>query len=91
VEDERPSTVDLDDGKELAVPALEVGIATDVDFFELEVIVGANRRKRRPRSLAQVTTFSAVENDVLAAKPPVRVSGPGEGVRGNREVPPFAH
>ena len=23
-----------------------------------------------------------------AAKPPVRVSGPGDGVRGNREVPP---
>jgi hypothetical protein len=23
-----------------------------------------------------------------AVKPPVRASGPGEGVRGNREVPP---
>jgi hypothetical protein len=27
-------------------------------------------------------------DDRPAAKPPVRVSGPVEGVRGNREVPP---
>jgi molecular chaperone GrpE len=30
----------------------------------------------------------AVEADAAAAKPPVRDSGPVEGVRGNREVPP---
>jgi molecular chaperone GrpE len=34
---------------------------------------------------------AAAEHEEAAAKRPVRGSGPGEGARGNREVPPTAH
>jgi error-prone DNA polymerase len=34
--------------------------------------------------------LTAAHKDTRAAKRPVRASGPGEGARGNREVPPTA-
>ena len=52
--------------------------------YELDRLVG--RRLRRPIGFEDFVTFDDVEP---AAQPPVRAErGPGEGVRGNREVPP---
>src|SRR5215212_3558975 len=46
----------------------------------------------RPGDAAEMAYLELVEAEVVArpraAKPPVRESGPGEGVRGNREAPP---
>jgi N-acetylneuraminate synthase/sialic acid synthase len=51
--------------------------------YELDRLLG--RRLRRPVAFEDVLTFDDVEP---AAQRPVRVSGPVEGVWGNREVPP---
>jgi NAD(P)-dependent dehydrogenase (short-subunit alcohol dehydrogenase family) len=52
----------------------------------------AELRERLPDGAAPRPLAESMErvggSFVPAAKPPVRVSGPGEGVRGNREVPP---
>ena len=58
------------------------GKISDDDYREL---VGPLRRRVADALRAlELRTESKEE----AVQPPVRVSGPGEGVRGNREVPP---
>jgi sialic acid synthase len=75
---------DLDQGRVLT--AEDVAIKSPADGglppYELDRLVG--RRLRRRVASEDVVTF----DDVEAAERPVRVSGPVEGVRGNREVPP---
>jgi hypothetical protein len=58
------------------------GKVSDDDYREL---VGPLRRRVAETLRALEPRAETGEE---AAKPPVRVSGPGEGVRGNREVPP---
>jgi hypothetical protein len=58
------------------------GKISDDDYREL---VGPLRRRVAEALQALEPRAESTEE---AAKPPVRVSGPGEGVRGNREVPP---
>jgi hypothetical protein len=58
------------------------GKISDDDYREL---VGPLRRRVAEALGALEPRAESTEE---AAKPPVRVSGPGEGVRGNREVPP---
>jgi hypothetical protein len=57
------------------------GKISDDDYREL---VGPLRRRVAEALRALEPRAESTE----AVKPPVRVSGPGEGVRGNREVPP---
>jgi hypothetical protein len=57
------------------------GKISDDDYREL---VGPLRRRVAEALRALEPRAETAEE---AAKPPVRVSGPGEGVRGNREVP----
>jgi ATP-dependent helicase Lhr and Lhr-like helicase len=49
-------------------------------------LVDAGRAKEL--DLEVVVPLEDMREPAAAAKPPVRASGPGEGVRGNREVPP---
>jgi hypothetical protein len=59
-------------------------LSGSVPPYELDRLVG--RRLRRPIAFEDFVTFDDVEP---AAEPPVRAHrGPGEGARGNREVPP---
>jgi hypothetical protein len=58
------------------------GKISDDDYREL---VGPLRRRVAEALRALEPRAESTEE---AAKPPVHVSGPGEGVRGNREVPP---
>jgi hypothetical protein len=58
------------------------GKVSDDDYREL---VGPLRRRVAEALRALELRAESTEE---AVKPPVRVSGPGDGVRGNREVPP---
>jgi hypothetical protein len=60
---ERTLAVDLDDGKPLAVARLELRVAADVHFLELEAELVPGRLDDAPRGLAEVTAFGVVEDD----------------------------
>ena len=61
---ERAAAVDLDDGDELAVARLELGVARDVDLRELELELGPNPLDRLLRPLAEVATAGAVQDEL---------------------------
>jgi CcmD family protein len=54
------------------------------------VLIIALKLVRLEREVAELTELAAARREERepAAKPPVRASGPVEGGRGNREVPP---
>jgi hypothetical protein len=58
-----PLAVDLDHGDPLAVTALEVRDAGDVDLVYLEAELGGERPELAPRPLAQVAVAGDVERD----------------------------
>jgi hypothetical protein len=58
---ERLLPADLDDGYALAVAALELRVAADVDLHELERNLGANVDQNPSRRLAEVTALRAEE------------------------------
>jgi hypothetical protein len=60
---ERTLAVDLDDRQPLAIARLERRLAADIDLLELEVVLGAQLRQRRPRPLAEVALRRVVERD----------------------------
>jgi hypothetical protein len=62
VVDERPLVVDLHDRQPLAVPALELGVAVDLDL--LEAVLPELGGQRRARPLAEVAAAPAVEDDL---------------------------
>jgi hypothetical protein len=53
VVNEGPLAVDLDDGKPLAVPSLQLRIAPDVDLAKLELVLLPKLCERAPRTLAE--------------------------------------
>jgi hypothetical protein len=55
--------VDLDDGDQLAIAALELDVTGDVDLLEVEVELCPQPVERRAGSVAQAATRRAVEND----------------------------
>ena len=61
---ERLLAVDLDDGEQLAVARLELGVVVDQDLFELEAELVSERRDGLARTLAEVAPLRAVEPDV---------------------------
>jgi hypothetical protein len=65
--DERPLVVDLDDRQPLAVPALELGVAVDLDL--LEAVLPELGGQRRARPLAEVAAAPAVEDDLSDRRP----------------------
>ena len=60
---ERHLTADLDHRQKLAVAALELGVAGDVDLDELERLLGPNGLEHPPGRGAQVARRSVVEDD----------------------------
>jgi hypothetical protein len=62
--DERTLAVDLDDGQPLPVPRLELGIAGDVDFLQLDIAVRRHGDECLARALAQVAARRVVEDDL---------------------------
>jgi hypothetical protein len=60
---ERATAVDLDDGKPLAIAALELGVAGDVNRTQLERNLGAHGLQHPERGRAQVALRRVVEND----------------------------
>jgi CcmD family protein len=53
------------------------------------VVIIALKLGRLERELGELAEMARARRE--AAKPPVRVNGPVEGVPGNREVPPTTH
>jgi hypothetical protein len=81
--------LELAEGRDRALAALKelefdhrTGKISDDDYREL---VGPLRRRVAEALRALEPRAESTEE---AVKPPVRASGPGEGVRGNPEVPP---
>ena len=60
---EDPHAVDLHDRQPLAIARLELGVSADVDFFELEPQLLAQRRHLSPRTVAEVTALRVEEPD----------------------------
>ena len=60
---ERALAVDLDDGDQLAVARLQLGVAVDRDLLELEPELALKLSDRRPRALAEVAVARVVEDD----------------------------
>jgi hypothetical protein len=60
---EDPLAVDLDHGQPLAVARLELGLTGDVDFLELEGLLGAQLGQLRPRALTEMAVGGVVEGD----------------------------
>jgi hypothetical protein len=56
--------VDLDNGNQLAVARLELGVAVDDDLEELEPELVAELRQLGARQLAEVAALGLVENNV---------------------------
>jgi len=56
--------VDLDDGDQLAVSRLELGVAVDRNLDQLEPQLVAERSELGLRPLAEVATLGRVENDL---------------------------
>jgi len=63
VEGKHTLPVDLDDRQQLPIAPFELGIAADVDFLKLEVELVPHGRDRRARSVAEVASLRAVEDD----------------------------
>jgi hypothetical protein len=61
---ERLLPVDGDDGDALAVAALELGVAADLDLFQLERDLGAHALEHAARALAEVAAGGGVEGDL---------------------------
>ena len=60
---ERALTVDLHDGKPLAVAGLELGVAADVDLFQLEPELVPRGAHDALRGGAEVAPLGVVEDD----------------------------
>ena len=60
---ERPLAVDLDDGNRLAVAALELAVAADVDLVELEAELVAHRVDDAASGVAEVAARGRIEDD----------------------------
>jgi hypothetical protein len=63
VVDKCPLAVDLHHGQPLTVPAFELGVASDVDLFQLERDLGANALDDPASTLAQMAAVGVVERD----------------------------
>ncbi len=63
VVDERAPTVDLHDRQPFAITRLELGVAADVDLFEIERHVVAHTNEQIARTLAEVAASSVIERD----------------------------
>jgi hypothetical protein len=63
MEDESSPAVDLDNGEPLAVLRLQRRVAGDVDLFELEAELVAQRVQLRAGALAEVAARGVVEAD----------------------------
>jgi hypothetical protein len=61
VVDERALAVDLDHGQPLAITRLELVVARDVDFAQLEAELLFELDQNRPRPLAEVTALRVEE------------------------------
>jgi hypothetical protein len=61
---ERARSVDLDNRQTLPVALLELRVAADVDFLQLEWLLGPHGLEHTPRRRAQVAVRSVVEDDV---------------------------
>jgi hypothetical protein len=64
VVDETAPAVDLDDRDPLAVRGLELGVAVDRDFPQLEAELVARGRDDAPSCLAEVAARSGEEDDL---------------------------
>jgi len=62
-EDELLATVDFDDGDQLPISLLELGITVDLDLFELEAELSLGLDDRGPSTLAEVAALRAVQAD----------------------------
>jgi hypothetical protein len=62
VVDEGALVADLDDGQPLAVTGLELVVPVDLDL--LEAVLAELRDERRASALAEMTTATAIEDDV---------------------------
>jgi hypothetical protein len=60
--------VDEDDWDALAVPALELGVAGDVDLLELERNLGSDLGEHAACALAEVTARCAEERDPVRSR-----------------------
>jgi hypothetical protein len=65
VVDESALAVDLHDGEPLPVTRLQLGIAVDLDFLQLERDLLAYLRDDLPRALAQMAGLGVVEDDLM--------------------------
>jgi hypothetical protein len=63
VVDEGALPVDLHDGQPFAVAGLELGVAADVDLFEIERRVVAHTNEHVASPLAEVTASCVIERD----------------------------
>lgn len=63
VVDERALPVDLHDRQPFAITRLELGVAADVDLFEIERRVVAHTNEQVARTFAEVATSSVIERD----------------------------
>ncbi len=63
VVDEGPLAVDLDDRQPLPVAGLELGVAADVDLFEVELVLEPKLCERRSDAFAEGAALSVIEND----------------------------
>ena len=61
---ERLLAADLDDGQQLAIAGLEVGVAADVDLLVREAELLPQLRDDGPRALAEVAAVGVVELDL---------------------------
>jgi len=62
---ECPLAVDLDDGDQLAVGSLELGVAVDGDLLELELELLAEPPDLGQRTLAEVAIGRVVDEDSM--------------------------
>jgi hypothetical protein len=63
VVDEGALAVDLDHGQPLAIPRLQLGVAADVDFAEVEAELVTRLGDDRAGPLAEVAPLRVVEDD----------------------------
>ena len=61
--DELGLSVDLHDGDQLAVARLQLGVAVNLDFFQVECKLVAQRDDGLPGALAEVAAGSGVQPD----------------------------
>ena len=61
---ETAPAVDLDDRQPLAIRALQLGIAADVDLAKVEVELALQRSQLFERALTEVAALRVVDDDV---------------------------